>query len=193
MFDKDNFLEDIRKSAELQAESLIMTAKQKQEDSLNVLEKALSDQAELEHQRTLIDAEQILSHRATDTRITKQKIVLSAKQKIVDSVYYEARQFILDMSDSEYFDFIGGLIAKHAVNNDKVIFADRDKKRIPKDFLDLVATKHKLKLYIADKTHSDLGGVILEGKNYDKNLTLETLLKLIRQKTENDVAELLFS
>jgi len=188
MLDKDKFLKEIKAEALSRAEVLLNTAKNEKAESLKALDKELAESVDSERQKTEAGVGLILSRRLADARIATPKIILTAKQKAVDAAYNKATQKILSMSDAEYKGFISGLITKYAEDGDKVVFAECDKKRIPNDFFKTVSTK----LTVSGKTHSGQGGVILEGKKCDKNLTIEALMKVVREETESDVANVLF-
>ena len=61
-----------------------------------------------------------------------------------------------------------------------------------KAFVDSVAKKCKIKLSL-DKEYAPIkGGVILVGKNYDKNLSLDLEFQTLREESEAEVAKVLF-
>ena len=55
-----------------------------------------------------------------------------------------------------------------------------------------VAKALKIKLALSDKSGDFKGGLILSGVNYDKNLTLDDIVRRIRQDSETHVAKILF-
>ena len=189
MLDKDKFLDSIRETAVSKAIEIVESAKCDKVRRLRIAEKGLSESVKSEHEKAQECVELILTRRAASARIDASKILLSAKQKAVDTAYQQAKQSIISMSDAEYKAFISGLIAKYAEDGDKVVFAECDKKRMSGDFLKAVSTK----LTVSNKTHSGQGGVILESEKCDKNLTIEALMKAVREETEIDVAKILFS
>jgi len=192
MTDKQVFLDNILANADARAESLIAAAKAEEAEALKDLEKELAESETQEREKTRLETELILSRRASAARIAASKIHLCAKQQAVDSAYKAAKQSILKMPDKAYFELMGALIAKHAQNGYAVVFAESDKKRVPKDFVNGLAAKLKIKLSVSDNTHKGNGGVILKSAQYDKNLSLDALLQSAREETETEVVKILF-
>ena len=188
--DIEAFVKDIEAEAEAHAASLIADAKQEQSNSLDGLSGDLCKTTD--GSAAMREAELLLSQRQTAAQIAASKIILAAKIEAVDAVYSLAKQHILELPDKEYLQLLTKLITEHAANNDKIIFAARDKNRIPTGFIKSLNTAHKLQLKASDTTHSYQGGVIIEGIDYDKNLTPEHMLQAIKQSTESDVAKILF-
>ena len=73
-----------------------------------------------------------------------------------------------------------------------MIVAKEDDKVITKKLIADIAKKSKKSLKKSDEFGDFKGGVILSGKNYDKNLTLELELSLIKEKIESNIDEILF-
>ena len=58
--------------------------------------------------------------------------------------------------------------------------------------MDSVAKKCKIKLTL-DKEYAPIkGGVILVGKDYDKNLSLDLEMQTLREECESEIAAVLF-
>jgi len=189
MIDKEFFLENtLKKTSELVASKECEEA-----EKLRVFETELNDLEKQKHVQTQAEVGRILSRKAMSARVDSSKIILLSKQNAIDTVFEKAKQKILKMSDKEYFELIGVLIIKHASINDEVVFSKKDKKRVPKDFLENLSKKHKLSLKMSDETHSLSGGVLLKGKKYDKNLSIDTLLSLARESIESEVSKVLFN
>ncbi|MDE7395172.1 MAG: V-type ATP synthase subunit E [Clostridiales bacterium] len=121
-----------------------------------------------------------------------RKTMLAAKQQLIDRAYKEAERKILNMTDPVYREFIGDLIVKYAEDGDRVVVAERDVRRLHADFIAELAQKAGKTITLSEQTHSGNGGVILTGKQVDKNLTLDALLHELRQKTQGQAANRLF-
>ena len=73
-----------------------------------------------------------------------------------------------------------------------VIAAKSDEKVVTAAFVAAIAKSAKVKIKLAKERGDFLGGVILSGEKYDKNLTLEEDLRALRGDCETLVAEALF-
>ncbi|MCL2847890.1 MAG: V-type ATP synthase subunit E [Firmicutes bacterium] len=192
MLDTNLFAMEIVDNATLEAENIIGIAKKESEAVLSALERDLKVASEKSCLATEKKVDTVLSQSKALAKIEVPKIILEAKNKAVDNVYEIALKELLAKPDKEYFTLLEKWIQEHANDGDKVIFAKNDIKKVPKGFVEAIATKKKIKLAISDKTHESSGGIILEGKIYDQNLTFEAVLSLVRTKTEKQVAEALF-
>jgi len=120
-----------------------------------------------------------------------KKIILKAKHTVLDASFSNAESKVLKLSDNEYKKFIKKLITNYSENNDIVIASNIDKKRIDKSFIDDISKTSGLKLGLEYSDNFN-GGIILQSKNCNKNLTLVTLMKQIREEIESEVATILF-
>ena len=99
---------------------------------------------------------------------------------------------ILRADKKKYCDLVGKMIASSAEDGDKVRVSEADKEVLDKAFVESVAKKRKIKITL-DKEYAPIkGGVILVGKNYDKNLSLDLELQTLREECEGEVAKVLF-
>lgn len=120
-----------------------------------------------------------------------KKLLLNAKKATIDKAFQEAVDDI--MKDKKgYLSLIEKMISSCAEDGDKVVVCKDDEKVITKKFVSDLAEKTGKKISLSKDFGDFKGGVILEGKNYDKNLTLELELSAIRQDTEKKISEILF-
>jgi len=189
MVDSKFFTDSIIKDATIKAEEILSVAKK----SVQVENSTTAPLFELDNSKIQEELNKIEASYSAKSRIDSNNIILAAKQKALNDAYSAANKKILSLNDKDYQKFIEDLITKNAGDGDSVIIASTDKKRITKSLVDAVAKKSKLKISLSDKTHSYSGGVLLEGKISDKNLSIETLLKNHREYFEIEIANILFS
>jgi len=176
------------KNAEEFAVNLVKAAEYEQELFLNALETELKKANETESDRVEQESENAMLRKKADARLAGSKAILFAKQEIIDKAFQTAKQNILKLSDAKYFELLSKIISKHANSGDIIIFNASDKKRVPKEFLNNI----KIKLSISDSTHSFSGGVVLESKSFDRNLTLEALLEQVKEQHQVEIVRMLF-
>ena len=120
-----------------------------------------------------------------------KKLLLNAKKATIDKAFAEAVDDI--MKDKKgYLSLIEKMISSCAEDGDTVVICKEDEKVITKKFVTDLAAKIGKKVTLSKDFGDFKGGVILEGKNYDKNLTLELELSAIRQETESKISKILF-
>lgn len=137
-------------------------------------------------------ADAVLARRKTLCNLEARKTELAAKQQMLDAAFAEVMRKTLNMTDHIYRTFMGALIKQYADDGDRVIVAKRDEKRLHAEWLKGVSDACGKRLTLADETHDGNGGVILAGKQCDKNVTLETLINELRERLTAETAKRLF-
>ena len=120
-----------------------------------------------------------------------KKLLQGKKKAIIDMAFDEALDAI-KADKKTYLALIEGMILSCCEDGDEVIIAQADDKVITKKLIADIAKKKKVSLKKSDEFGDFKGGVILSGKNYDKNLTLELELSLIKEKIESNIDAILF-
>lgn len=189
---KNAILADILSVAEKSAANLISDANAEKSAALDALKKELDAKKEVEVKRAEVDGAELLTRRLTLAELEERKTVLFAKQKAIESVYYQTVTKIINMTDHIYRDLIAEILAKYAEDGDRVIVAERDTKRLNAAWLEELSEKLHRHITLSEETHKGRGGVILIGRRYDKNLTFEAILAQLRQETESEVVKKLF-
>ena len=120
-----------------------------------------------------------------------KKLLQGKKKSIIDMAFDEALDAI-KADKKTYLALIEGMILSCCEDGDEVVIAQSDDKVITKKLIADIAKKSKKSLKKSDEFGDFKGGVILSGKNYDKNLTLELELSLIKEKIESNIDGILF-
>lgn len=133
----------------------------------------------------------VIANAAVVAGLDCKKALLTAKTGLIGEVFDRAAE-LLRADKKKYCDLVGRMIASAAEDGDKVRVAEADQDVLDKAFVDAVAKKCKIKLTL-DKEYAPVkGGVILVGKNYDKNLSLDIEFQTLREECEGEVAKVLF-
>lgn len=189
---KDAIINSIIATAESKAQAIVADAIA-EKDSLLEMTRNRLEQRERE---TLAHAEEearkTVERKVTLAELDRRKLLLKAKQALIDKVYDAAIAKTLNMTDNVYRDFIGGLVTRYADDGDEVMVSERDVRRLPYDWATKLGESIGKDLSLSGKHHDARGGVVLVGYKCDKNLTLDTLVKQIRPETEAEIAEKLF-
>lgn len=120
-----------------------------------------------------------------------KKLVQGAKKKVIDKVFEEALEAI-KTDKKRYLALLEGMILSCCEDGDEVVPAMGEDKLITKKFVSDLSKKSGKSLKKSENEGDFKGGVMLSGKNYDKNLTLELELSLIREKLESKIDAILF-
>ncbi|MDE6472492.1 MAG: hypothetical protein K2L52_05640 [Clostridia bacterium] len=120
-----------------------------------------------------------------------KKLLQGKKKEIIDKAFDEALDAI-KADKKTYLALVEGMIMSCCEDGDEVVVAMEDDKVITKKLIADIAKKSKKSLKKSEEFGDFKGGVILSGKNYDKNLTLELELSLIKEKIESNIDSILF-
>lgn len=134
----------------------------------------------------------------TEANLEARKTILSEKQKIMEGAFNKALESILKLEDKDYRNFIKKLILDNIEKGDETIFiASSDKNKISKDFIEdinikLEAKGKKGELKLSTSYLPIKGGVIIGSGKVRKNISLELLLKKVREESEIEICKYLF-
>ena len=135
--------------------------------------------------------QQALERSKVVANLDVKKLLQGKKKAIIDMAFDEALEAI-KADKKTYLALVEGMILSCCEDGDEVVIAADDDKVITKKLIADLAKKSKKSLKRSDEFGDFKGGVILSGKNYDKNLTLELELSLIKEKIESNIDGILF-
>lgn len=169
--------EEIKKAYSDKAQIILLEAKnyeQEKQKELKLVEKA--KQSELEDRYSTL------------AKIEGNKIVLQSKQRLLESVKTQALNFILAWNKEKTLSFVDKLIQKNADAEDSVVFNLKD---ISVEEIYSLQSISNLNLKCIKDESLDYG-LILSGKNCDKNLLFSALIENAYLDAENEICFLLF-
>lgn len=178
----------IRSEAAAAADSIMAEAKKQaaanREDILTQARKLAE-----EHKR------RILGMSMLETR----KEMLTAKQDIIENAFQQAIAKLSASDDKTYFAILRDmLIATVDTGEETVILSERDAARIPSGFWDdvnlaLAAAGKKGSLSSSAETRNISGGFILRSAGVEINNSFLSLLTILRDDLEPEIAGILFT
>ncbi|MBU4511453.1 V-type ATP synthase subunit E [bacterium] len=191
--------EKIISDAKIQADNIISQAEDKAKE---IIEKGKKEADNIKktilykiNQEASLKKSKIL----TEANLGAKKTILSEKQKIMKDVFGNALESILKLSNKEYQNFIKKLILDNIEIGDETIFiGSSDKNRISKDFIEdinkeLKAKGKKGELKLSNSYIPIKGGIIIGSGAIRKNVSLELLLKNVREESEAQISKILFN
>lgn len=185
---KENIINKILSDADEKCHKLIAAAEQTAAELKSQAEaEAQADKRALEIKAEAASAERIRNRVAT-AELDARKYRLNAKQKLIGDCYSKALKQLASLPAKEKQSFVTKLLEKHAEAGEVVCVAKADKEVVTQKLLDGL----NLKLTLSKTYHNELGGVILLGDGYEKDLTLGRIVEYLREKTEGKVAAALF-
>lgn len=134
-----------------------------------------------------LEREEIIRRRITVANLEVKKLILQAKQEMIGETFSDAISAI--KSDKKSYESLVERMLKLSSDGDIVTFSHQDKDLFDEKWL----KAHTSAKVVINKNYGDFcGGVILEGKNSDKNMTLEVELNSVRSIFEPEIAEIMF-
>lgn len=135
---------------------------------------------------------EILRRGEVVANLDAKKILMSAKSKAVDNLFQKTLEQLALLDKKKYLAIIENLLKKYAEDGDIVIISSQDKGKITQKFVDDIAKNMGIKLSLAKDFGNFNGGVILAGKNSDKNLSFDMELLQLREECETQISSMLF-
>jgi len=185
--------------AKIQADKIIAQA---EDNSNNIIKKGKKEADNIKNvilykynQEASLKKSKIL----TEANLGVKKTILLEKQKIMEDVFGNAWESILKLGNKDYQNFIKKLILDNIEKGDETIFiGSPDKNRISKDFIEginkeLKAKDKKGELKLSDSYLPIKGGIIIGSGTIRKNISLELLLKNVREESETQISKILFN
>jgi len=190
--------EKIISDAKIQADKIIAKA---EDNANNIIKKGKKEADNIKkmilyklNQEASLKKSKIL----TEANLGVKKTILLEKQKIMEDVFGNALENILKLGNKDYHNFIKKLILDNIEKGDETIFiGSPDKNRISKDFIEdinkeLKAKGKKGELRLSNSYLPMKGGIIIGSGTIRKNISLELLLKNVREESEMQISKILF-
>ncbi|HHV63243.1 MAG TPA: hypothetical protein GXX51_11480 [Firmicutes bacterium] len=181
--------EEVRSAARKEAEAILREAEALAERRREEILSRAREEAAERKQRIITLAE-----------LEARKAILSAKEELIEEVFREGLQALLDLDEGSYRAMLKGMILDAAPSGEseiEVILSDRDRERLGQAFLDEVseelrATRRSGRLAMSAETRGLAGGFILKTRAMEINSSLEAIVAGEREELLARVAGILF-
>ncbi|MCH5156455.1 MAG: hypothetical protein J1G02_01095 [Clostridiales bacterium] len=184
---KENIINKILSDADAKAAEILSAAESSAQTIIDKAEQAIAgDRQALEQRLQTVAAERQRNRKAT-AELDAKKYTLERKQQLISRCYELVYDKLVHMSDEERQGLIGSLLEKYAEAGETVYVTQADAKFVTQVWLN----GFEKNLTLGKKYIKADGGIVLEGNGYEKDLTLKSVVKYLREQTENKVVELL--
>ena len=183
-------VEKIIADAKTEAQAIIADAEKKAAATVAAANTRAERRLQGEKKASEKKAESILDGKAATARLDSAKILLGEKRAVIDEVYARALKNLQELGKAEALHLISKLLEEYAEEGDEVRFAENFKYAADASKLDIVKEK---KLKVSAKRADIDGGLLLVGKNSDKNLSFGALLAADREENQAAIAAQIFS
>lgn len=177
---------EIIDGAKAEAERIKTTAKEEAQKQCASLESHSKTQVIDTHKR---------GESAADLK--EKRMILEAKQHIIDSMIHGALLHLQDLSDTEYFEIVTKMVAKYAQPRaGKILFSEKDNKRMPAGYQekinDALKGRQGAELELSSETRKLDGGFVLVYGEIEENCSFEALFSASKEALQDKVGALLF-
>ena len=144
---------------------------------------AKNEKAAAEREERLVSAAQMEA----------RKVLLSAKQEMVEKAYIRALEKLCSMPQEQYVDVLADLLLQASTTGtEEVVFSQKDREHAGKAAVEKANKASGKKLTLSQETLPIQGGFILRSGNVEVNCTFDTLVRLQKAETAGAVAKKLF-
>lgn len=187
---KDAIIARITEEAEKTAASLIRDAENEREEAEKTAE--LSLDREFAQKKAALEEEcgRISARIITLAGLDARKLVLLEKQSVLNGAYRKAEETVAG-DKKRYAELMAALTVKYAEDGDELIVGAEDNKALDKKWFSELEKRLKVKIVYSAESHESRG-VMLKGRESDKNLTLSAVMRELRERTESRAAQILF-
>lgn len=188
---KQELIDKIIGDATERAREIISDAEEKSSRAISAAEEERAALLDSARKMAASAAPEVIRRRKAMAELEGRKLVLSEKQSLINEAYRRALGAIKE--SKQYEALLVKMIFSVAEDGDQVIFAASDYDKIDrKKVLSAAMKQGNIRLVEADEKGAFDGGIVLRGKDCDKNLSLEVELETLRAE-ENETAKKLFS
>ena len=186
----ESIIKKILQDAHDKAKCILETAEYERGLALSSAKDWVDDYLKKERENLKKECKDVVDRRLTLAQLDGRKLLLQTKQKLIEEVFSVALNTLKKLPKKEYFVLVMKNIEKHAETGDTIVLS-HDGVLTEKDFSDKSVIKEKSLIISGERGDFD-GGVLLVGKNCDKDLSFKSLLDEKRESVILSITESLF-
>ena len=187
---KEAIINRIIKDSQKIATSTSEEGVQKAQEIINAAENDAKIYRSKNRQESEREREDIIRRRITVANLEVKKLLLKAKQEIINKSFSQSADEI--RKDKKNYKKMLIKMFEYAADNDTVTISQNDKDILTAQDVQKIAKEKNITLKLNKSYGKFQGGVVLSNKQTDKNLTLEVELSSLRDEIEPEIAEMLF-
>lgn len=173
----DQIIQSILDAAQKESDEILQAAKEKADSILQAADRDVAA-LELEAEENIKKETQKLQQMAAAAdQQNRRQILLKTKLDVIGQCIRAARDKILTMPDAEYFDMLYQLFENQHIEKDgEILFSEKDKERLPDDFIARLNTVSDGKIALSDECINIEGGFVVRCGQIEINCTIDSIL-----------------
>lgn len=172
--DAQDRAEKVVSDATVKVQSVWAVAQSESEKTLNACEKECD-----------VFERELIERKKTLARLDGRKIVLNAKQNVVNSAFARAEKLLCEMPEDKQLKYVAARLEKYAKQGDKVVLAKSSP--LSRESVEDLAVAKELLLKVT-KNGDFKGGFILSGEVSDFDFTFESAVKSFAESYSGEIA-----
>ncbi|MDQ5983663.1 MAG: V-type proton ATPase subunit E [Eubacteriales bacterium SKADARSKE-1] len=193
----EKILKSIDDDAEILAKKIIDDAKKEVDKILKEARlKATKEMLDI-IDKSEVSSLEIVKRAKAQAEIEKKSKILKVKNELIDSIINQTKEYLLELSDKEYFDIIFKIFEKQTIKEKgELVFSKKDLERIPRGFKTAVSKFSKEKgaeIKVSADTRNISGGFVLVCGNIEENCSFDALFNSHYETIKDKVNKALFS
>jgi V/A-type H+-transporting ATPase subunit E len=195
----EDILKKIKNDALLQTRQIKEETQREIEIRLKKVDQELEKEKKEKIEEIKKKAHQFLEQEISTLELALKKETLQLKQELIENIFSLAFKKIRELPPQEYREYFKKIILENTETGDEeVIVSKYDQDKFTPEFLEsinreLVQRKLLGKLSLAPIKGNFLGGVILKGKDKERNCSLEVIFQEVKESILPQVSKILFS
>ncbi len=186
----ESILNKIEKEAEQYADEQLARAEAARKETLDEARRRAKDIKAQEAKRAESDAAVLKERRASVSDLEARKMCLAAKQDVIEEVFSEAMEKLVELDPDKYIDFILKCLEQFKAEGGEVVLSARDLDRYGKKLSEALSGSG---LSVSKETADIKGGFILRKGNVSYNASLEKMIEKAKDEMTPEIAGLLFA
>lgn len=179
--------------AATESEQILNVAKTKGRKIINDIKYRTKVETDLAIKDAEEEKAKIIERRKSVAELDSKKIVLACKQECIGECFKKAQDYILNMEETQYVEFLANLGKASQMTEGVLIFNEKERETIgAKVVAALEAVVPGSKFELSDETRKIKGGFVLQKGQMFINNTVEAIVEEHRQDLVADVAAILF-
>lgn len=192
----DKIISKINEDAKESYAQIIRAAKREADILLENAQSKANEEANATIQAAEKKASELLKMTESTANLDGRKLVLKAKQDLVDSILNEALEKLCSLPDAEYFPVLYTLLKKYVhPTKGELVLCRKDKSRLPANFSEQIANiaaEKQGELTISQNTIDARGGFLLLYGGMEENCTFDALFRENRDILQDKVFQTVF-
>ncbi|MCS7233977.1 MAG: V-type ATP synthase subunit E family protein [Synergistetes bacterium] len=189
-------LEDIKlkiiEDAKKEAEKILKEAEARRNHILKEAEVKVNELIN----KAKLEFEEIKKREIENKRIVAElemgKKLLAAKRNLLDEVFNKLRLKLESLSKGDYISFFGRLLERAVETKDEEVILGRDENLLNGNFIQDINRKKAWNLKLSSHRGNFGKGLILSRGDVEVNLSIDTIVKDVKEKWEAEVVKMLF-